>query len=331
MKKCKWIFYILFIAIAVSLVSQQIAIERISLETFKNSTHIDILYSHSRTSSEMSIQLARACRQLDKKLKESKIIDFEPIKFMIENKIFPTLHMLIKTTSFLMKNQKEIVTYVSRNVDPKPSFLNLRLATTEVVVGRAGGTGTIIKIDEEYLYILTARHIVDCKGEVIIQVTDIEVGGYIKIENIDRKNIYKDKKLDMALIKAPRPKGKFVSLTLAKNRPTIGTKIYIIGHPINLSYTINSGIVSNYTKRIFGNNRQEYMMISASAFNGNSGGTCINSFNKIVGIVVGIAYIPEKGLFNDNNFYLTHLVFVVPIDKINKFMEELEIEMSNSN
>jgi len=173
--------------------------------------------------------------------------------------------------------------------------------------------------------------VVDCKGEIEIQATNVENQCFVRIKDINRENVYKSDEIDMAVIKVPKPEGKFITLDLATERPEIGTKIYTIGHPLSIGYTVQTGIVSNYTKRNFGDNKKEYMIISAPAFNGNSGGACVNCYNEVIGIVVGIAYIREEKLFNDNNFYITHMVFVVTIDDINKFIEEVEIEISDNN
>ncbi len=331
MKKSKWVIYALLLIMAVTIFNQNLMITANNVQIEDNGKGILKQQEHSDRNTTLLLRLSLIQRKIIKQVivltNRTKTIQEEAI----EKKILPSLNELTKVISILIKKQNEVATYVNKNLDPKPSFLKLRLATVEIKVGKIGGAGTIIKMDDDYLYVLTAQHIVDCKGKITVQATNIEAKKYIKIKNIDRKNVYKNEKLDMALIKVPRPEGKFGSLALSKKKPTIGEKIYTIGHPLNLTYTVNSGIVSNYTKRIFGGSKQEYMVVSAPAFSGNSGGTCINSFNEIVGIVVGIAYTVEEGIFDDNSIYLTHLVFVVTIDKINKFMEDLEIEISNSN
>jgi len=307
MSKCRWVNYILILIVTITLFSQQLKINSQTeiLETVKNESLN--LTTFVKVNSEIITQLV-----------------FGQMVFK------DNLDLIKKYTTSLIENQLTIIKFIKRNVDIKPVFSKLRLATAEVKVGRAGGTGTIIKITDKNLYILTARHVVDCSGTVDLQVTDSKTLKFIRINNISRANIHKSKYVDMAVIIASKPKGEFISLDLAKKRPNIGTKIYTVGHPLSLHYTFQTGIVSNYTKRIFGDNKRVYMMVSAPAFNGNSGGACVNTYNEIVGIVVGIAYIEQEVGFDNVGFYLTHLVFVVTIDEVNKFMEKIENEISDS-
>ena len=108
-------------------------------------------------------------------------------------------------------------------------------------------------------------------------------------------------------------------LSLGKKRPKIGDRIYTIGHPAGTYYTINEGIVSNYTKRSYKRNKLNLMLVSAPTFSGGSGGAVINTKTEIVGIVVAIEYYQEK----KQTIYLTNMVYTIRLDTICDFLESL--------
>lgn len=333
MKRNKWLTYLILIALTLTIYSQQREFNKYDSRIVLAENKIVELFGHEKELHRKVAKLAMRQKMLGNGMVNLKnmIANIEEAnEIIVDNIIVPTLKKTLNLVIDVVNSQKIIQDYVIENVDPKPAIDKLRLATVEVKVGKAGGTGTIIKIDENSLYILTAKHVVACKGKVGVQVTDNKIYKLVKILDISRDDVYVDKYVDMAIIKAPKPEGSFTTLDIAEERPTIGTQIYTMGHPIGLYYTVNEGIVSNYTKRIFGKNKRTYMMISAPAFSGNSGGACINSYNEIVGIVVGIAYVKEEGFFKDSKFYLPHLVFTVNADDINKFVEELDNAEKNS-
>ena len=205
-----------------------------------------------------------------------------------------------------------------------PDYSLIKKATVEIKIGKSGGSGVIIENnkDKKHLYILTAKHIVLEKGKIIILIHDKNNKRYF-IKNISRDNVFKHKKLDLALIKVIAPKGDFEKLKLKNQNPEIGKIVYTIGHPVNMHYTLNRGIVSNYTHKKFLGIEGEYLLISAPSFNGNSGGAVINYENKLIGIVVGIVYVPINKS-GSQRIFLPHMTFAVKISDIKDFIEEVK-------
>lgn len=198
-----------------------------------------------------------------------------------------------------------------------PDFLKMRQSTVEIKMGRQGGAGTIVMIDDQYLYILTAQHGMNSK--IMIQAKDIEGKRHL-IKNIPTKNIIKHKNVDLALIKAPRPNAEFQYFKLADKAPLIGERIYTIGHPANTYYSVHEGLISSFSYRTFNNHRAEYTMISAPSWGGNSGGAVINEKTELVGIAVGILYVGTNPKDYKNTVYLFHMTYAVSYEKILDFM-----------
>jgi len=203
-----------------------------------------------------------------------------------------------------------------------PDFLQMRQATVEIKVGNSGGAGAIIKMDEKYLYVLTAQH---CIGNnMAMQIKDIN-GDIYRVFDIPNSNVIKHKNVDLALIKVPKPLATFRKFNLAKPLVLVGTDIYTIGHPANTYYSINRGIVSSYTDRVYNNNKEEYLLVSAPSWGGNSGGAVVNSDTELVGIAVGILYVGEDWKDYKNNTYLFYMTYAVTLEKIYEFLVENQI------
>jgi len=213
---------------------------------------------------------------------------------------------------------KNNVAELIQNIEHKPDFDKMKLTTVQIKVGKPGGAGIIIKGTKNYLYILTARHIVDRRGKIVIKIRKgLEVGEFVIVKDVDRKNIYQDAKVDLALIKVLKPFENIPYLKLGENTPNVGTKIYTIGHPFCFAYTINEGIVTNYTKRFSCTGRkEEYLQSNAPAMNGSSGGAVVNGDTAVVGISIGIMYI-EKTLFPNYSF-------ATKLEDIKRFLKKVE-------
>jgi len=209
-----------------------------------------------------------------------------------------------------------------------PDFNKLKLAVAEIKVGKHGGAGVILKQEGQVLYILTAKHILNKKGNIAIQIRDAK-GRKIRNNNISRKDIYIDRKVDIGLVRMAIPKQKvlttkIITVDLVKeDLPTVGQEIYTIGHPLNMHYTVNRGIISNYVKKSFQGVKHLYMMISAPSFSGNSGGAVLDVEGNLIGIVVGIMYINTNKSASKRT-YLHYMTFAVYPKEIRRFLNEVE-------
>jgi len=246
---------------------------------------------------------------------------------------FYYVKILVKVINNNLVLLTDNIAEIIQNIDPKPDFDKMKLATVQIKIGKpdgipkAGGAGVVIKGTEKYLYVLTVRHIINNKGQITIKFRKTnKIDDYIMIENVDRKNIYEDKIVDLALIRVPKPEGNFHYIDLAKIPPKIGTKIYIIGHPFCFAYTINEGIVTNYTERLsYSKKEWIFLQLNAPAINGNSGGAVVNGNTELIGIMRGIMYI-DKGYFFKDITLFPNYSFAIKLEDIKRFLKEVEKE-----
>lgn len=158
----------------------------------------------------------------------------------------------------------------------EPDFERLLTATVQISNMGREGTGICINEDSDYYYILTAQHVVAARmGNVVsVRTRDklIYAGEIIK----------EDTNVDLALLKVK--KWTDVSLTtvkLSNNEPKIKDRVFIVGHPLGISWTLVEGVVSNL-------NNKTFIMTTAPTTFGNSGGALFNTDGDIIGIIAKV-------------------------------------------
>ena len=228
--------------------------------------------------------------------------------------------LLLSSVLVPMLSKSDVIASQNETIIASPDFDRLILATVQIKIGKRGGAGIIIRDDGKFLYILTVKHAITQKGRLDVCVRDIDRTFHI-VKNIKKECIYQHKIVDLALIKVPRPKGEYVTLKIAPTKPTIGTVIYTIGHPLNFHFTVNTGIVSNYLTNPLAKRRGTYMLISAPSFTGNSGGAVINERTEVVGISAGIMYLGNNPSKYEDTTYLFYMTFAIQLDDIKELMK----------
>jgi len=148
-------------------------------------------------------------------------------------------------------------------------------APSVVMVKTAEGLGTGFFIKENL--IATAHHVVDGVDEVEI---------YFK----GNKNSYPAtvvKRLedaDIAILEITTPV-KAKPLKMSMRRPLTGSKVYVIGHPNGLKWSISQGIISNVNRDSIQNELGDFIQIDAPVNGGNSGGPVFNMRGEVIGVV----------------------------------------------
>ena len=142
------------------------------------------------------------------------------------------------------------------------------------------GAALILQADAHGYLLATARHVADGedwrgrKGEQKVMVSD-GMNGWAAAQVLARH-----KHLDMALLWLERKSGEaeFRQPVSTYSSVQSGEKVYVIGHPEGLNFSISNGIVS----RTPGN---DVLQISAPVSPGNSGGPVYDELGNLLGVV----------------------------------------------
>lgn len=118
---------------------------------------------------------------------------------------------------------------------------------------------------------------------------------------------------DIAVLQPPARLPPHGTLSVAVAAPHVGAPVMAVGHPLGLTYTVTTGIVSNPSRHdcqdifceLLGGEKQHWMQISAPLYFGNSGGPIVNRNGQLVGIASFLASTP-------------HLSGVVHVDEIRR-------------
>jgi S1-C subfamily serine protease len=142
------------------------------------------------------------------------------------------------------------------------------------------GAALILQADTHGYLLATARHVADgedWRGRTSphkVMVSD-GMNGWAAAEVVGRH-----KRLDVALLWLDRRfgEGEFRQPVSTYRGVQVGEKIYVIGHPEGLNFSVSNGIVS----RMPGN---DVLQISAPVSPGNSGGPVYDEYGNLLGVV----------------------------------------------
>jgi serine protease Do len=136
------------------------------------------------------------------------------------------------------------------------------------------GSGFIVSSDG---YIVTNRHVVENADKLTVELFD---GTEIEAELIGI-----DDSLDIALLKIDRTGLTSISLG-DSDKMRIGDTVLAFGHPLNLGFSVTSGIVSGIGRdmRMDGLDVGTYIQTDADITFGNSGGPLVNANGQVIGI-----------------------------------------------
>ena len=182
---------------------------------------------------------------------------------------------------------------------------------------------------------------IDSQGTLVTNyhvISEVYVSGYFaEVETKDGKkfkdpkviNCFDDTNEDLCILKVDYQPKKWIDLEL-KN-PIPGQRIYVIGHPIDLDYSITQGIVSGI--RIQNPNLpfKKVIQIDASISPGNSGGPVLNEEGKAIGITTYMyTYDHSQNLnFALSSDYITRKLELEKSSKEEKIYPALSVYMNN--
>jgi len=175
------------------------------------------------------------------------------------------------------------------------------------------GSGIVITPDG---YVITNEHVIgDSPDSILITFPDAK--------QYSAKLIYKDAKLDLALLKINSNRKDFPYAKLGNSDDLmVGEWVIAIGNPLafyleNTEPTITAGIISAIGRSVKGKGDREYrnMIQTDAAINpGNSGGALVNVKGEVIGVNTFI--FSKSGGFEG-------IGFAIPINTVKKFFNEV--------
>jgi S1-C subfamily serine protease len=163
----------------------------------------------------------------------------------------------------------------------------------------------------------------DDAGHIVTNFHVIQDANSVKVTLSDHSS-YKaqlvgaDPSKDLAVLRIFAPADKLHLLPIGASRELlVGQRVFAIGNPFGLDYTLTTGVVSALGRTIqsFGNRTIEGVIQTDAAINpGNSGGPLLDSAGRLIGITTQI-YSPSGGSAG--------IGFAVPVDIVNQVVPEL--------
>ena len=180
---------------------------------------------------------------------------------------------------FIESLKTKIIEYKAEKIIPSYEYLKsitVFLTGEEVIAERMrrwAGTGTVVKVDENYTYILTNKHVVGEGRE----------GATIYVDN-DHKKIETEivavhPMLDLAVV---RVEGKLKDKQVVKGFSTAypQDKLYLVGHHLGRPFIYGEGVFAGYDGI--------YDLIQVPVLFGNSGTGVCNKDGELIGVVFAV-------------------------------------------
>jgi len=183
---------------------------------------------------------------------------------------------------------------------------NYPFATKEDEMVCWRGSGSVIKIDKNYTYILTNNHVAGKNTKNPIISVEDENGNYVTTE-IVRYHKY----VDLAVVKyRGHLKGKTIIPRYAL--PKIQENVFVVGQALGNHYIYSEGIVAGRV--------DNSVLIQAPLIYGNSGSAILNEKGSLVGVCFALQTYPwVLGLPAPQ---ITHSLIVDSID-VQMFLKDL--------
>ncbi|KAA8497898.1 Protease Do-like 1, chloroplastic [Porphyridium purpureum] len=190
------------------------------------------------------------------------------------------------------------------------------------VEAKGAGTGFIW---DEHGHAITNWHVVRDAAEIQVRFSSLQPGLYYSASVLGR-----DAFRDIAVIELVRPSSKVIADALPPLPPPlprlkdsaglrVGQRVYAIGNPFGLEFTLTAGIISGLGREIAAAGKRVRPMFNViqtdAAINpGNSGGPLINSSGQVIGVNCAIA---------SNSGTFAGVGFALPMNSVVRAAEEI--------
>jgi S1-C subfamily serine protease len=208
-----------------------------------------------------------------------------------------------KATIALFQRSRASVVYITTRAQVQDFW-------TRNVFSVPRGTGSGFVWDE-YGDIVTNYHVIEDASEATVRLAD---GRDYKASLVGVSRSH-----DIAVLRIKTGKKRLQPLPLGSSRDLrVGQKVFAIGNPFGLDWTLTSGIISALNRSLAdqaGGATIEHLIQTDAAINpGNSGGPLLDSAGRLIGINTAI-YSPSGANAG--------IGFAVPVDMVNKVVPEL--------
>lgn len=226
------------------------------------------------------------------------------------------------------KNEKEVIelfNYVNNEVVKSNVMITSESKSFFHTASVSSGSGTIIKEDDTYYYVLTNNHVIYSLGNR----TSYYVYDYLNNEYKNAKVLFKDPNYDMALLRFTKGNVSLRVSELAGEDAKIKDNVIAIGQPLGQRNAITFGEVLKYEKVKCSNCKVDESNIgydcvyySAITSNGNSGGMLVNYNYELIGVVT-------FGLNDQRGDYLYGAGS--PVSKVKEFLTNNNFKVGDNN
>jgi S1-C subfamily serine protease len=162
-------------------------------------------------------------------------------------------------------------------------------------------------------HVVTNNHVIEGASEAIVSLND---GRSYRAVLIGRSATH-----DLAVLRINVPYDRRPPIPLGTSADLkVGQKVFAIGNPFGLDYTLTSGIVSALDRSIEDDDGGtiEHLIQTDAAINpGNSGGPLLDSAGRLIGI--------NTAIFSPSGAY-AGIGFAVPVDTVNRVVPQLIAE-----
>ena len=204
-------------------------------------------------------------------------------------------------TIALFKDVSRSVAFITTQVEQVDFWTR---SVTEVPSGQGSGF-----VWDEEGHVVTNFHVV--QGGQQFKVT-------VGVTEYDGKVVGFSREQDLAVLKIEAARGRLVPIRVGVSAGLqVGQKVYAIGNPFGLDYTLTKGIVSALGRSIqsVGNTTIFDVIQTDAAINpGNSGGPLLDNGGRLIGVNTAI-YSPSGASAG--------IGFAVPVDTVNRIVPEL--------
>jgi S1-C subfamily serine protease len=206
-----------------------------------------------------------------------------------------------KATIELFEKSKNSVVYITTKALVRDFW-------TRNVFSVPRGTGSGFIWDDAG-HVITNYHVIEGASEAIVKLSD---GSDYKATLTGASPAH-----DIAVLHIRAGAAHLAAVPLGTSHDLrVGQKVFAIGNPFGLDWTLTTGIVSALDRSLSGdNNTIEHLIQTDAAINpGNSGGPLLDSAGRLIGINTAI-YSPSGASAG--------IGFAVPVDTLNRVVPEL--------